>query len=171
MTNEFKYTAAAWRKAAGNQTSAAVDLELPSGMVIKALRPDLSVWMLQGRLPAAFTQLVLQARNGEDAGDAPAEITTEQIMAMGSFYHDVVIAAVIAPRLVERASSPEEISYADIPAEDIDFIFTWATRQPEAAGLSRFRGKREPAAAGADSANVRNTAQLPRRNRRSRPRA
>ena len=49
------YDAALWRKrAAAFGAERGVDLELPSGMVVRAVRPDPETWMLHGRLPTSL---------------------------------------------------------------------------------------------------------------------
>jgi len=130
-------TAAAWKTAAEKiRRRECEELELPSGVVVQARRPQLETWLLRGRIPEALSGVVL-ALAGGDAKRRPLE--AEDIAMIGAFNRVVVIATVVEPRVVEGAAGKGEISFGDIPDEDAEFILAWARRAPEVASLETFR--------------------------------
>ncbi len=146
------YDAALWRKRAAEfGAERGVDLELPSGMVVRAVRPDPETWMLHGRLPTSLAAAIKAAKDN-GAAEAPSD---DQILAFGRFYHDVIVTAVVRPRIVAADPGDGEIAYAEIPGEDLDFIYKWATRQAEVADLASFRAHRRDAGAGDHGQDLR----------------
>lgn len=158
------YDAALWRQRAAQMaanSADAEDLKLPSGMVIRAVRPDVRMWILHGRMPAS---LVAAVRAAKDAPAAP-DPTDEEIEAFGRFYYDLIVATVVRPRIVAATPGDGEIGYTEIPPEDLDFIWKWATRHEEVAGVAGFRGVERDAGAGDHGKDVRPAAKRARRNR------
>ena len=151
-----------WREAAARSAAAAaVPLVLPSGASVLARRPDIHLWLLHGRLPSAIAGALAAAREAK----SPAALSDEQIAELGRFYFDVIAAAVVEPRIVAREPQAGEIGYAELPPEDVQFLFLWATRQEEAAAAASFRERGEHAAAGDHGAVVRAAAKRTRRDR------
>lgn len=151
-----------WREAAAKVAAAsATMLTLPSGASVRARRPDIHLWLLHGRLPTAIAAALAAVKESRGAED----VTNEQIAALGRFCFDVVTAAVVEPRIVAGEPKDGEISYAELPPEDVQFLFGWATRQEEAAAAATFRLRAEHAAAGDHGAVVRSAAKRTRRDR------
>ncbi|MGH7087792.1 MAG: hypothetical protein ACREFQ_02730, partial [Stellaceae bacterium] len=92
--------------------------------------------------------------------------TDEQIIAFGRFYHDVISQSVVAPRIVAGDPGDGEIAYNEIPPEDLDFIYKWATRQAEVADLATFRAVGRAAGDGDNGKDVRPAAERARRHPR-----
>jgi len=136
-----------WRqKAAEAARKEAVELELPSGMVILARRPtpgELAMW---GGLPLS---LAVAAREGSDG----AALSDEDVVAAHEFMRTVLINAVVEPR-ISLTPGPEEIHPREIPGPDWQFIVNWATRAEEARNLESFRGERPDAGGRGDGESV-----------------
>lgn len=149
-------SAAAWREAArAGREARAERLELPSGAVILAAKPEPLEWILSGRIPQRLLGAALGAAQGEAAG-AAREMTREEIIELAEFAAELVRASVVAPRLGE---GEDEIALEELPIADRAFIFEWACRalgerdalRPPAdgpkeasipsSGIERFRAK------------------------------
>lgn len=152
---EPDYSAAAWRQAAANKQRDSEPLQLPSGMRVRVRRPDISLWLVHGKMPDAFQRLILAQSSDEPA----AALTTEDIIELGRFTVALVTSAVIEPRIVRGAPQAGEIGYAEIPEDDITFIVSWVQRLPEVADLTPFRSGPAVAATGNHSDAVRPAAE------------
>jgi hypothetical protein len=127
--------AAAWRALANKPEEAdIVDLELPSGFVVKATRPPLEMWLVSGAIPIEFINKAQEAFGsaGTTAQKqaAVAEALTEdpaQMQRALTFMRNAVQYAVVYPRITLDAdpNNPDEISPAAIPEKDFSFIVAW----------------------------------------------
>lgn len=127
-----------WRdKSRETAHEGAVELELPSGMVILARRPNplqLAAW---GKLPYA-----LATAAAGDAEPRPAEsgLDTAKVLELVQFYRDVLVYVCVDPRVSLDPRGPDEIHPREIPERDWTFIMSWAARAEEARALTAFRG-------------------------------
>lgn len=120
---------------------AAVELTLPSGMVIKARRPgpmQIAAW---DKLPMLPT--------GGGAGGASAA----DMAAIATFMRELLVYCCLEPG-VSVTPGPEEIHPREIAEEDWTYILRWAMRLEEAESLATFRGGAADAGGGADGERV-----------------
>lgn len=137
-----------WRdKAAEAARREAVDLTLPSGMVILARRPSVAEVAMWGGLPLS---LAAAAQQGKGAPEPSAQ----EVLDVFEFARTVLLATVIEPRISLAPSGPDEIHPREISGPDLDFILAWAQRAEEARNLESFRGQRSDAGGGGGSEDV-----------------
>lgn len=120
--------ASEWR-AKAEASAEVVDLTLPSGMVIRARRPDpaqLAVW---GILPASLVGAAGEPRPS-GSGDAVSKMTA---------IRDLFIWCCVSPRISLAPQGDDEIHPREVPEKDWLFIVRWALRSEEAAALESFR--------------------------------
>ena len=150
-------TAAAWRQAAQKTKQVGAEqLELPSGAIVMARRPGIETWLLRGRIPERLSGIVL-ALTGDEQQRRP--LTMDEQAELGRFNREVVVATVVSPRVVEGAAGDGEISYAEIPDVDAEYILAWAQRGAEVASLESFRERAGLSAAGTGGEDVRAAAE------------
>lgn len=117
----------------GIAESAAEDLTLPSGMVIRARRPaplEIAMW---GSLPLALTAEVQQVD-----GEKPKP-STETILANIELSRQLLVFAFVNPRISQHPVGDDEIQPSEIPGDDAAYVIRWAMHREEADGLRRFR--------------------------------
>jgi len=124
----------------------AVKLELPSGMVVLARRPDPFLLASWGRLPLGLAA----AARGEPA----AAITDEEARGMADFMRDLLVSVCIEPRVSVNPGN-DEIHPREIPEADWIYLVKWAMRAEEARALEGFRRDRADAGPGGDGEDVR----------------
>ncbi|MDE2097868.1 MAG: hypothetical protein KGL39_11515 [Patescibacteria group bacterium] len=140
-----------WEKLGQSEAeAAAVDLSLPSGMVIKARRPDPVMLASWGVLPFSLAAAV----SGE-GGDAPA---STKIVEIAKFMRTVLEYCCVSPRISLEPKCSLEIHPARIPDKDAMYIVSWATRRPESASLASFRADGRDGGGSGDGPEVRPTA-------------
>jgi hypothetical protein len=122
-----------WKRLADEKAvEQAVDLILPSGMTIKARRPNplqLAHW---DRMPFS---LAAATQDGETM-EGP---TQQEIVNTAKFMQEMVLFCCLNPRISMEPKSDDEIHPRDIPQEDWLFIVHWALRSEETAKLRPFR--------------------------------
>jgi len=111
MTTTQKTTKTSWKKAAVHE------ITLPSGTVVSIKLPNLSLMMKTGNIPNGLIDAAVAQQNAEQA-----KVTKEMIESQWDFSAFLVAHTVVEPELTE-----EEV--ADIPAEDVEMIVEFATRQ------------------------------------------
>ncbi len=131
--------AGAWRAA----VKAAVELPLPSGVVILARRPDLMQLAAWNKLPLYLAGAVAPG-TGEEPDVAEAMKATRELLEY----------CCVEPR-ISLEPTPEEIHPRDIPEGDWTFIVRWALRLEEARKLEPFRTERRDDGGGGDSDGLR----------------
>jgi len=142
--------ASEWAARAGERARAeAADLELPSGQVILARRPDAAQLAVWGRLPL---QLAAASVKG---GEAPA-FTVDDGVELMAFYRDLLLYCCVEPRISTQPEgcATDAIHPKDIPQEDWEYILRWAMRFEEAKKLEPFRFERTGAGLGGDGPDV-----------------
>src|SRR5579862_861971 len=91
-------TAADWKsKARQAALDEAVDLELPSGMVIRARRPDPSQLLLWGYLPLGLAAEVQSRDAASSEPGAAAPATKEEILAGMRLSRDLLLYCCVEP--------------------------------------------------------------------------
>lgn len=146
-------TATEWKnKGRAAAEAEAVDLELPSGMTIKARRPEPLTVAMWGQLPLGLAAAVGPAGTGQEARP------TADVMAGLALARDILTYCCVTPRLSLNPAGEGEIHPRDIPPEDVMFILRWARRGEEAEALRSFRDERQAAGSGGDGGTVRTTA-------------
>ena len=139
-----------WRKRASELAlSKTTNLELPSGATVLVRRPPLTAWLRNGRLPESLTRLIVKASQDSTA-ELQAKLTGttmtgDEQLAMIKFMQDLVLYAVVRPKLVMGVSmSPDEIGVAEIPEEDSDFLFSWVMQGSPQIPIPTTEGEVEP---------------------------
>jgi hypothetical protein len=163
-------TAAEW-KARGREAALdeAVDLELPSGMVIRARRPDPSQLLLWGHLPLGLAAEVGQAaRAGRTSDEGSPD--NQQLLASLALSRDLLLYCCVEPR-ISLTPSRDEIHPKDVPLEDALFLLRWAMRREEAGALRGFCNQRADVGSDGSGEVVRPEAVAPGGNPRSSNRA
>jgi len=128
-------TAQEWReKARAAAEAAAVELELPSGMVILARRPGPLQFAQWDRLPLV---LAMVEGGGRMGADEAAEITV--------FMRELLVYCCLEPR-VSVTPGADEIHPREIPEPDWQFLVGWAMRLKEAESIRPFRRGRNDVA-------------------------
>ena len=134
-----------WRAKAREAAKAgAVELELPSGMVIWARRPNPLQFAAWGKLPLGLAV----------GGTAPESLTAEEVAEVMEFMRLVLEWCCVDPRISLDPVGPEEIHPREIPWEDATFVYRWAMRAEEARNLEGFRGERTDAGGGGNGGTV-----------------
>jgi hypothetical protein len=108
-----KTTKASWKKAAVHE-----GITLPSGTVVSIKLPNLPLMIKTGQLPNTLVEDALAAQSAA----ADASVTREMIEQQWEYYSFLVSKTVVEPAITQ-----EEV--AEIPAEDIEMIVEFATRQ------------------------------------------
>jgi len=140
-------TAAEW-KAKGRQAALdeAAELKLPSGMVIRARRPDPSQLLLWGHLPLGLAAEVGHGFRASQTNEDSSP-NNQQLLASLALSRDLLLYCCVEPR-ISLTPGPDEIHPKDVPLPDALFLLRWAMRREEADALRGFCSQR--ADAGAD---------------------
>jgi hypothetical protein len=132
--------ASAWRAKAAPPANPqnVIDLELPSGFVVKATRPPLEMWLLGNAIPLDLMDKALNAvRMAAGDHEEQNRMISESFLGNPAeaykgltFMRDAVQYAVVYPRIKLDAdpNSPDEISPSQIPLEDFTYIVSWVMR-------------------------------------------
>lgn len=118
-------------------------VQLKSGSVFELRRPDLSAYMVTGRLPQSLVNVGWKAwkTNAEQvASDLDDRETEDALVFMREIVHDCTV----TPKFVQFATNDKEISASDMLIEDFNEIFAWAMGHQGVAGvagLQSFRGR------------------------------
>jgi hypothetical protein len=127
-------TAQEWRargRAQGEEQ--AVDLALPSGMVIRARRPGPMQYAAWDRLPLLLLEV------GERGKGGP---TDAQALEITGLLRELLAYCCLEPRVSDHPAE-DEIAPKEIPEPDWVFVVRWAMRLEEAAKLRPFRVERK----------------------------
>jgi len=146
--NQAEKWAARGREIAAEQ---AVDLLLPSGVVVKARRPGPALLASWGRLPLSLAGRVAQVAGADAGADA---VSDSQVSETMGFLRSVLEYCVVSPRIRVNPGAGE-IHPAAVPDVDVDFLAVWAVRGDEAKSLETFRQYYAVRGAGGDGADVR----------------
>jgi len=123
-----------WRRKSRDLALAeAVELELPSGTVIKARRPGPALLAGYGRLPFG---LAGAASSTSWTGVTPQQ--AEDVHATADFLRDLLLYCVVDPSISLHPAAGE-IHPREIADADVKYIFAWAVRGDEVASLETFR--------------------------------
>jgi hypothetical protein len=110
----------------------AQELELPSGMVVRARRPGPVLLAQYARLP-----LTLAAKVSDESPNA-VDGSAGELLNFAEFLREILVYCVVEPGI---SMNPEvgQIHPHEIPNGDFEFIIGWALRREEAASLEFFR--------------------------------
>jgi hypothetical protein len=112
--------------------SEAQELELPSGMVVRARRPGPAFFAQHARLP-----LTLAAKVNDESPNAADEPAGE-LSNFAEFLREILVYCVVEPG-ISLAPGANQIHPREIPNADFEFIIGWALRREETASLESFR--------------------------------
>ncbi len=145
--------ASEYRKLAkASDTDGVFDLTLPSGAVFKVKRPPSQQWILAGRLPSSLAEKltgIQDSSGGVDLERAQKTLSPGETIKMLEFGRDLLLYAVVEPKISIDPQGEEEIAPEDILPEDFNFLYQWAmSGGEEAKVLENFReeGQRAPVA-------------------------
>jgi hypothetical protein len=137
-------TAGEWR--AKGAVAAAVELTLPSGVTIRARRPNPLEFARWEKLPL---MLVTAAEKG--AGSMAAA----EIVETARFLRELLVFCCVEPRVALGSEAGEgEILAGEICEADWTYITQWGMRMKEVAEVRPFRGKRAVSGGGGDGENI-----------------
>jgi hypothetical protein len=123
MSTTTKTTKTSWKKAAVHE-----GVTLPSGTVVSIKLPNLSLMLKTGNIPNSLVEAAVEMQNAMSRGTA--EITKEMIEQQWYYYSFLVAKTVVEPEITQ-----EEV--ADIPAEDVEMLVEFATRQRDIDAVYR----------------------------------
>jgi len=123
MSTTTKTTKTSWKKAAVHE-----GVTLPSGTVVSIKLPNLSLMLKTGNIPNSLVEAAVEMQNAMSRGTA--EITKEMIEQQWDYYSFLVAKTVVEPEITQ-----EEV--ADIPAEDVEMLVEFATRQRDIDAVYR----------------------------------
>jgi len=154
-----------WRaRARQSAIDEAEDLALPSGITIRARRPDALQLATWGRLPLTLAALVSNSGAGPRPAsdpDAPPEISDADALDAMAFVRDLLLTCCIDPRVTLTPQSDNEIHPRDIPQKDWVFLVAWAMRWTEASALKPFPIDRPGPGPGSHSQDVGHPTERP----------
>jgi len=131
----------------------AEELELPSGRVVKARKPDLMDILMSehnGDVPDFLTAQVLAQFKGKKPKKEETDTVDmglENLTKMGVFIDRVTREAFIEPRISENGHPDYEngeISIHDVSRPDKMFVYNWAMPASETAKAKSFRKEPQP---------------------------
>lgn len=134
-------------------------LQLPSGLVVRAMRVDLQTFIARGSVPNPLMTVVQEALAKGDKANIPemvgledGSVDLEMVNEMMEIVDSVLVETVLAPKVhplpAEGEEPNDELLYVnDVDPEDKMFIFQWAVGGTD--DVERFREE-----AGADLASL-----------------
>jgi hypothetical protein len=106
-----------------------VPLDLPSGVTVKVVRPRFELWFGTAKMPEVLAKNVVKVFGKIDIDSMEEEmnqLTEEENNDILRFMNDVIMAAVVEPRIVDKPESEcdpdKEFSLAEVPEEDRAWI-------------------------------------------------
>jgi hypothetical protein len=120
--------------------------KLGLSILLRRLPPEWFLW--HGRVPTSLAAIA-----AKDEAKLPK--TPEEMEEVRGYTFQIANAIIVSPKLSLNPRNGE-IGLVDIPDEDLAFIIEYGSGVvgPGGADLKAFRGRAEPAAAGADSGHV-----------------
>lgn len=122
MTTQ-KTTKTSWKKAGIHE-----GITLPSGTVVSIRLPNLSLMIKTGQIPNTLVDAAMSLQNATNNGEAT--ITQEMIEQQWDYSSFLVSKTVVEPEITQ-----EEV--AEIPAEDVEMLVEFATRQRDIDAVYR----------------------------------
>ena len=136
-------TANQWRQKT-REAAAGVELTLPSGMVIRARRPDPLQFAEWKMLPLALAR-------AEETG--AQNVSDEDAVEIAGLMRELLIFCCLEPA-ISLTPGENEIHPREISDADWMFVVAWAMRLREARSLRPFREQRKDSPAAGDSKAV-----------------
>lgn len=110
-------------------------VKLKSGSVFELRRPDLSAYMVTGRLPQSLVSIGMKAWK-KGAENAANDLNDDEAAETLIFMREIVHECTVNPKFVQFATNDNEISASDMLIEDFNEIFTWAMGYQGVAGIA-----------------------------------
>jgi hypothetical protein len=110
-------------------------VQLTSGSVFELRRPDLSAYMVTGRLPQSLVNVGLKAWK-QSAEQAANDLNDQEAEDALVFMREIVHDCTVTPKFVQFATNDNEISASDMLIEDFNEIFAWAMGHKGVAGIA-----------------------------------
>lgn len=124
-------------------------VKLKSGSVFELRRPDLSAYMVTGRLPQSLVREGMKAwKTNISADKIASDLDDQDVVDSLIFMREIVHDCTVNPRFVEFATEDNQISAADMLVEDFNEIFSWAIGYQGVAGVIGLQTFREGSARG-----------------------
>lgn len=113
------------------------DFESPSGMAWKLRKPNVATFITSGMMPMTLAAKLADTGNG---GGTFENLDLKDQARTIEFSAKVVRYCAAEPKIVEYPTSPNEIGYDEVEADDFLAIFAWAMPAGGAAaeGLDTF---------------------------------
>jgi hypothetical protein len=121
------------------------ELELPSGNTIKVIVPPLHTWIAMGQVPPFFLKAVSNLWGGAGAESVlQMGLSEEEQFEIVKTFCELIIAACVEPRVVERDPADGEIAITEMPAADRDKIAAWCLAGGPGLSIPTAGGEVEP---------------------------
>lgn len=101
-------------------------LDCPSGSVCYARRPSPEVSLKGGRIANIFMPKV--ASGSFNPEEAVEELSDDEAAKMYLLAREIVLGAVVSPKLSRKSANDDDLTPEDIPPSDFWYIFSWAMR-------------------------------------------
>lgn len=118
------------------------DVECTCGMTWKCRRADKDFWVTSGILPTSMIEVMARvAKRGQDIDEAELikSMATDEIVNSIVFSNKVVLFTAVEPKIVEKATEPNELSQDEVMRCCYDRLRDWQLKGgDEAARLETF---------------------------------
>lgn len=119
-------------------------VRLASGSVFELRRPDLSSYMVMGRLPKSLVDVGVKAwRKKQGTKQIGESLSDDEAADALIFMREIVHECTVSPKFVQFATNDNEIGAADMLREDFDEIFSWAMNYRGVAGIESLQSFRK----------------------------
>lgn len=110
-------------------------VKLKSGSVFELRRPNLSAYMVTGRLPQSLVSVGMKAwKKGPE--QVATDLNDDEAMETLIFMREIVHECTVRPKFVQFATNDDEISASEMLIEDFNEIFSWAMGYQGVAGIN-----------------------------------
>lgn len=91
---------------------------------------SMSVLLTAGTMPENFVSRTLKELGpADDAPTAARQASDNDLALLEKAARTLITAAMLEPRIVERAEADDEVEYEDIPPEDRQYLYKWINNQ------------------------------------------
>lgn len=117
------------------------NVKAESGVTYELCRPNLQAYLMSGQIPTSLLEKMLESE-GKTPDVIAADLEPADAIAAMKFMGTIVKQALVTPKIVSEPKADDEITFADLPDEDIIFIFQWAKAGGvEGENLRQFRNQ------------------------------
>ena len=118
--------ASEYRKLQASKPAITAKVALPSGAVFTLRRPPLDAWTRAGKVPDFFVRMALESEKGKGNADALNDLTPEEVMHSLKFMREVLLYAVVEPKLkIGAAEDDDALDPAEIEEGDVEFLTSY----------------------------------------------